>query len=350
MLGPLAWLIVAVAPEPTTEATEPAAAVEEETSHEVTIVWEAGAAPIKPSEYMDALMQRLPPERFKPVPAGSSEDAWVVKVQQPKPGIYRLEVTPPGRPPEARRLNFEDPVVARRRLAILTAFVLEQGRLPEIVEGSGIEADETPVEPETPEDEEPDPTDEPKDGEDAKEASPRALRLLWSVGGAAVFPTTPRGVAVTGTPGYGADLDLGLRVLALLWTGAVGGYSAHPGPEMVAHRAQGGVFLGVRPQLQRWHIGARLTFVGGSLVGVLGERSVDRPYFAGGLDVQGGWKLRPDNGLAIFVGARTEIASRASTFTRDADGDGARGVGFGRARFGVRVGLAWMSPGARKRR
>lgn len=331
-----------------TDATSEDAAEEDASSKKIAIVWEAGAAPVSPSDYMNALMARLPPDRFEPVTAGSNEKAWVIRVQQPKAGVYRLEVAPPDRKPEARRLIFADPVEARRRLAILTSFVLEQGKFPEIVEGDGVVED--PVEAAAP-DETPTPppaeptSDEPEPPEPPPLPRSRDLRLIFQLGAAGSFPTGSNEAPLRGVPGVGGAFDLGLRSLRLLWTGVLADYGFHPGGTVDGHRLQGGIFAGVRPQWDAWHLGARLSASGGTVIGVRPGASGTRPFFAGGLELQGAYTFPGESGLGLYVGARTDIVTPDLTFSTAPEGsDIDTGLGFGNVRIGVSLGLTYMSP------
>ena len=320
--------------------------IEGEGTTPIAIVWEAGPRPVSPAGFMDALFTRLPPERFEAARPGATEQSWVVRVQQPRPGIYRLEVAPPGRRAEARILTFADPQEMRRRLALLTSFVLEQGQFPKVVEGSGILPDSEALDQSRDEDR-PAPNGEGLATDASARSTPvsRArddLRIVAGLDATAVFPTAVDDAR--GALGGGGSLALGLRSLRLLWTGISGDYSAHPGPGWFAHRVQGGVFVGVRPQLGNFHLGARVRGIGGVLLAVRGDRRGSVGQMGGALDLSAGWTA-PGRGIGFELGVRAELVSGSVTVgTGPTPGDSDTARGFGTPRIVVGLGVLYASP------
>ena len=347
------------APGDEPEADAPAAAEPaEEAPRRIRLVWEAGAEPIAPSAFLDAVLLRLPPGAFAPVEAGDPQ-AWVVLVRQPEPGVYHLEVAPPGRRPEARRLSFDDPTDGKRRLALLTAYALEHGTFPPVEAGSGVEeaapqlaraegataADRrepppTQNPPPTPAPEvaaKPQPTERPP-------PTDRGPRLV--VRAAAALALTARPAAgASNPPGGGGALDLGLVLADLVWLGLTGDASAHPTGDLGLVRAAGGAFAGVRPIWGSFVLGARVAATGGAVVARRGGRTVRRGFAAGTAALSLGLLLPRARGLGLFVEGAATLASRASTFeTPEVT------AGFGRLRGRILLGLAWQSPHLRGRR
>lgn len=326
----------------------------------IRLVWEAGTAPLTPEAFLESVMMRLPPSSFAPV-TGPSDDAWVILVRQPEPGVYHLEVAPPGRKPQARKVIVRDRLDGRRRLALLAAYALEHGEFPPVeAEGDVEEAVPTLPEPhgtsldgppvgsaEAPPRRPPEPA--------AKAASPpqapavvlRGPPVEFHVRAAAMLSLVHPAIGADRPPvGAGAAMDLGLRVAGLAWTGATGAVAVHPAGALRIVGGAGGVFAGVRPRWRWFELGARVVVEGGALEAYYEGEAIRRGFVAGALGVDLAIVPRRGRGVGVFVGGSVRLASRSSTFeTED------RIAGFGRVRGTVTVGLSWHArPRARRGR